>query len=485
MVWFRGKDLRVRDHAPLRDAAEAGEVVPLFVLDPYFFAPARAAELPHRMQFLLESLRALEQQLAERGSRLLVVAGKSVELVPRLAQELRVDRVLAYRWVEPFARERDAKVSQALGGRLQLYEGETLLPPGTLRTLSGTPYRVFSQFARAFEHALHVEAALPAPRRLPPFPTEVRAASAPIPSCQELGLTPNPALLRGGEAASHQRLRIFESELVSSYATGRDRMDLAATSRLSADLKFGTISVRSVWAAVRRLGEQHPASARAFCNELVWREFAYSTLWDRPELLTQPFRPDFVGFPWRSDEPQLRAWSLGLTGYPLVDAAARQLLGEGFVHNRARMVAASFLTKHLLIDYRRGEQHYLKYLTDGDWASNNLGWQWCAGSGSDAQPYFRIFNPVAQGERFDPEGAYVRRWVPELRSVPARFVHRPWQAPDDVLARAGVELGQSYPRPIVEHGFARERYLSTAGRHLERARRVQKPARSSPPRDCS
>ena len=473
IVWFRGKDLRVADHAPLRDAARAGEVIPLFVLDPYFFEPARAAELPHRMQFLLESLRALEQSLARRGSRLLIVSGKSAEVVPRLAAAFRVDRVLAHRWVEPFARERDARVRRALGDKLALYEGETLLPPGTLRTQGGTPYRVFSQFARAFQHALQVDAPLAAPRRLPPLPSDVQVEAALIPSCHELGFQPNPALLRGGEPTARERLRSFLGERAVSYAEQRDRMDLAATSRLSADLKFGTLSVRAVWAAVLGLSEQHRASMQAFRNELVWREFAQSTLWDRPDLLTRPFRAEFVGFPWRADEQLFRAWAQGVTGYPLVDAAARQLLGEGFVHNRARMVAASFLTKHLLLDYRRGEQHYLKYLTDGDWASNNLGWQWCAGSGTDAQPYFRIFNPVAQGERFDPDGAYVRRWLPELGLLPARFIHRPWQAPDDVLARAGVQLGRSYPRPVVEHRFARERYLSTAARHFERARRVQ------------
>jgi deoxyribodipyrimidine photo-lyase len=244
-------------------------------------------------------------------------------------------------------------------------------------------------------------------------------------------------------------------------------MDLAGTSRLSADLKFGTLTTRQVWSAVESaLGGSN--AARSFLNELVWREFTHSTLWDRPELLETPFRPAFAGFPWKVDEALWQVWVAGKTGYPVVDAAARQLLGEGFVHNRARMISASFLTKHLLIDYRRGEAHYMKYLTDGDWAQNNAGWQWSAGCGCDAQPYFRIFNPVTQGKKFDPEGDYVRRWVPELGRMPARFVHHPWEAPDVVLDAAGVRLGETYPRPVVEHRFARERFLAVAAQHLKR-----------------
>jgi deoxyribodipyrimidine photo-lyase len=208
----------------------------------------------------------------------------------------------------------------------------------------------------------------------------------------------------------------------------------------------------------------------AFLNELVWREFAHSTLFDRPELLEKPFRPWFRGFPWRSNAARWQAWTTGTTGYPIVDAAARQLLGEGFVHNRARMIAASFLTKHLLIDYRRGEAHYMRHLTDGDWANNNAGWQWAAGCGADAQPFFRVFNPVTQGQRFDPSGGYVRRWVPELSRLPARYIHAPWTAPPTVLERARVRLGRDYPRPIVDHRTAREQFLALVAAHRRRNR---------------
>ena len=469
IVWFRGKDLRLSDHAPLRDAADAGEVIPLFVLDPCFFAPARARAFSHRMQFLLDSLGTLEANLADRGSRLVMVPGKSEEVVPRLARLWKADRVVAQRWVEPVGRERDRRVGEALGARFELYEGETLLPPGTVRTGAGRPYSVFSQFARAFSQTAMIGKPLATPASLPPLPRDLRAVAAAIPTCEALGVERNPAVLAGGERAARQRLRRFLRDGAAAYPERRDRMDLPGTSRLSVDLKFGTISVREVWTEVEgALGGT--TAARSFLNELLWREFTHSTLWDRPELLEQPFRPAFAGFPWENDEERWQAWARGTTGYPVVDAAARQLLGEGFVHNRARMVSASFLTKHLMTDYRRGEAHYLKHLTDGDQAQNNAGWQWSAGCGCDAQPYFRIFNPVLQGEKFDPEGDYVRRWVPELGRVPARYIHRPWEAPEAVLRAAGLRLDEDYPRPVVDHRFARERFLAVAARHLKSGR---------------
>lgn len=472
LVWFRGKDLRVADHAPLREAAAAGEVIPLFVLDPHFFAPERARELPHRLQFLLESLRSLAASLEALGSCLLTVEGKSTEVVPRLAKKWRVDHVAAFRWTEPFARERDRRVRERLSAAaipFALHEGETLLPPGTLRTGAGRPYTVFTPFARAFLEKAAIARPLAAPRALPPLPAGLRAEAAPLPTCSSIGITPNPRLLRGGERAAKERLRFFLNGPAGAYHRDRDRLDLAGTSRLSADLKFGTLSVRTVWTAVEDEIGRSPAG-RSFLNELVWREFTHSTLWDRPELLSRPFREDFAGFPWQDDEGPWAAWTQGETGYPVVDAAARQLLSEGFVHNRARMIAASFLTKHLLIDYRRGEAHYMKYLTDGDGAQNNAGWQWSAGCGADAQPYFRVFNPVLQGEKWDAEGGYVRRFVPELARLPEKYLHRPWEAPEDVLRAAEVVLGRTYPRPVVDHQWARGRFLAVAREHLSRVR---------------
>ena len=450
IVWFRGKDMRISDHAPLRNAASVGEVLPLFVLDPYFFAKKRAQGIAHRIQFLLECLVALDANLRSRGSRLVVVEGRSVELVPRLVKSWQADRVVAYSWVAPVGRERDRRIREALGERFELFGGETLQPPGALRSGSGQPYSVFSPFARTWLRTFACEKPLPAPRTLPPLASVIGDQSVPIPSCEDLGITPNPRLQPGGERAARRRLQAFLRGPATDYAEGRDRLDLDGTSRLSADIKFGVLSVRQVWEAIgEALGDSE--SARAFRNQLIWREFTHSTLWDRPELMQEPFRAAFNGFPWRKDQAGWDAWVAGETGYPVVDAAARQLLGEGFVHNRARMISASFLTKHLMIDYRRGEAHYMKYLTDGDWAQNNAGWQWSAGCGCDAQPYFRVFNPVTQGMKFDPDGTYVRRWVPELEKLPAKYIHCPWEVPDAVLEDAGVYLGHNYPRPVVDH----------------------------------
>jgi deoxyribodipyrimidine photo-lyase len=467
LLWFRGKDLRVTDHAPLTAALEDAEVIPLFVLDPYFFAPERARELPHRMQFLLQSLEALQKNIAHLGSKLLLVSGKSVDVVPALARRWRVTRVLAQRWTEPFGRERDRRIASALDVPFQLLDGETLLAPETLRNGSGQPYAVFTPFARALRAKLPELSPLPAPRSLPPLPDGVELEPALLPRLDELGLAPNPSLLPGGERAGRERLKAFLAGAAARYDRERDRLDLAGTSRLSADLKFGTLSVRSVWHAARALRAEAPRAIDTFENELIWREFTHATLWDRPELLDAPFRADFRDFPWSYDEAGWQAWSRGLTGYPVVDAAARQLLREGFVHNRARMIAASFLTKHQLIHYRHGEAHYMKYLTDGDWAQNNAGWQWSAGCGTDAQPYFRVFNPTLQGEKFDPSGDYVKRYLPELAGLPAKFIHRPAEAPAALLRSAGVELGKTYPEPIIEHGVGRDRFLKIAASHLE------------------
>ncbi|HJW09084.1 MAG TPA: deoxyribodipyrimidine photo-lyase [Holophagaceae bacterium] len=463
LLWFRGKDLRVADHAPLVEAAAGGEVVPVFVLDPYFFAPDRARELPHRMQFLLDSLRSLEANLAHLGSRLLVVEGRSTEVIPQLADQWKVDRVFAHGWTEPFARERDRRVEAGLGRAgipFRLFEGVTLAPPGSLLTGGGTMYGVFTPFARAFRQRIAVSAPLPAPRSLPPLPTGPTPPTVPIPQLGALGLARNDRLQAGGEKAGRERLRRFLAGPLDGYAEGRNRLDVEGSSRLSADLKFGTLSVRGVWHAAASSGQPAP-SVDAYLIELLWREFSHHLLWHRPGLLEGPFRADFQGFPWAGEGAGFEAWAQGRTGYPLVDAAARQLRETGFVHNRARMIAASFLTKHLMVDYRLGEAHYLTWLTDGDWAPNNAGWQWSAGCGCDAQPWFRVFNPVTQGGTFDPEGAYVRRFLPELVDLDPKWIHRPWEAPESQRRKL------DYPEPIVDHAKARIRFLEAAKRHLK------------------
>jgi deoxyribodipyrimidine photo-lyase len=372
-----------------------------------------------------------------------------------------VDQVAAHRWVEPFGRERDRRIAEALdrdGISFRLFEGETLLPPGSVRTGQGGMFRVFTPFARACGARLGSDdARLHAPRPLPPIPPDVEVSPLTVPGLAALGLERNTCLLPGGERAAQARLAAFCSDRLDCYGLDRDRMDLAGTSRLSGDLKFGTLSVRQVWRAVSDHGGP---GARPFLNELLWREFSHHLLWEWPELLERAFRPAFDGFPWRADERAWEAWCEGRTGYPVVDAAARQLKAEGFVHNRARMVAASFLAKHLMVDWRRGEAHYLRWLADGDWAANNAGWQWSAGCGCDAQPWFRIFNPVSQGVRFDPEGAYVKRWVPELATCATDYIHEPWKAPRTARVRL------DYPDPCVDHAFARELFLAETRIHL-------------------
>lgn len=471
LVWFRGKDLRVEDHAPLTDAVRTGEVICVFVLDPFFFAPERARTLPHRMQYLLESIRALEASLAKLGAQLVLLTDKSVDVIPVVARKWRVDRVVAQRWTEPFGRVRDARIARALHVPLELWEGETLAVPGTIKTKGGTPFSVFTPFSRAHRAATRIEAPLAAPKRVPALPSDVRSPRVEIPTLQELGITRNPNVIVGGESNAHARLEAFLRGPARKYETLRDRLDLARTSRLSADLKFGTLSVRTVWTKARHALEKNdPVAWEKFSNELLWREFTHALLWERPTLVSDPMRPEWKRFPWENDERLWKAWEKGATGYPVVDASARQLLAEGFVHNRARMISASFLTKDLLVDYRRGEAHYLEYLVDGDWAQNNFGWQWSTGCGADAQPYFRVFNPVEQGKKFDPTGEYIRRWVPELAKVPDAHIHAPWKAPEAVLRGADVVLGKTYPRPIVDHAHARERFLKLAKKHLQSAR---------------
>ncbi|HJW34938.1 MAG TPA: deoxyribodipyrimidine photo-lyase [Holophagaceae bacterium] len=457
MVWFRGKDLRVADHAPLREAAESGDVIPVFVVDPYFFAPERAAGASHRMQFLVESLESLAANLGHLGSRLILVRGRSTEVIPRLAERWRVDQVLAHRWTEPFGRERDERVATALGQvPFRRFEGETLFEPGTVRTGQGGMFKVFTPFGRVCG-ARAAGLPMPAPRSLPPLPPDLAELGEALPTLAELGLVRNPGLQAGGEREGRARLKAFLPRL-ERYHEGRDQLGVEGTSRLSADLKFGTLSIRTVWAAVA--AEAPGEGRRRYLSELLWREFSHHLLWTWPHLLHAPFRPEWEHFPYEDQPEHWAAWAEGRTGFPVIDAAARELLATGYVHNRARMIAASFLTKHLLLDWRKGEAHYLRYLTDGDWAQNSLGWQWSAGCGVDAQPWFRIFNPVTQGKRFDADGAYVRRWVPELAGLPPSQIHEPWKV--DATRRRSLD----YPEPIVDLSEGRARFLAVAKRYL-------------------
>jgi len=462
LVWFRQKDLRIADHGPLNDAAKKGEAICVFVLSPEVISPQRAHESPHATQFLLESIEDLSGRLERRGGALVLISGRDSEVLPRVAREWHVDRVVAERWTEPSGRAREQQIRDALSVPFETWDDETLATPGSLRSLAGTPYSVFTAFARAHRASVTIDRPSPVPIAID-SPALVREQSARLPTLAELGIGRNPKLLAGGERAAKQRLARFLESFAARYHEERDRMDLATTSRLSQDLRFGTLSARTIWTlAEKHLERHHPTAWKSFSNELLWREFAHAVLWDNPMLLERPRRREFESFPWRQDTEGWEAWCQGRTGFPIVDAAARQLLQEGFVHNRARMIAASFLVKDLLIDYRSGEAHYLRYLTDGDLAQNNAGWQWSAGCGFDAQPYFRVFNPMEQGKKFDPTGDYVKKWLPELAKLPKEFVHAPWTAPPLQLHNANVVLGKTYPHPIVDHAVARKRFLVLA-----------------------
>jgi len=407
--------------------------------------------------------------------------GDSAEALTRLVGEVSAKAVYSNRCHEPAAMARDAEVASHLraeGITVRTFDAALLLEPEKALNKQGAPFRVFTPFWRSCLERHEPKEPAGGPARIPapkPWP-----ASLPL---DALELAPKVdwaagirAAWRPGAQGARAQLARFLDEGLAQYAQGRDRPDLAFTSRLSPHLHFGEIAPRAIWHAVRErslLGGDAGLvrGAEAYLRQLAWREFAYSLLVHFPHTTDAPLRPDFARFPWQEDEAALRAWQRGRTGYPLVDAGMRELWTTGWMHNRVRMVAASFLVKHLLIPWQAGARWFWDTLVDADLANNTLGWQWTAGCGADAAPYFRIFNPVRQGQRFDPSGRYVRRWVPELAGVPDKWVHCPWQAPAAALKDAGIRLGQEYPHPIIDHTEARERALA-AYDHLKGTRTV-------------
>ncbi len=368
-------------------------------------------------------------------------------------------------WSDSLERRVKAMADEA-GAACHRHGGYLLNEPETVRTGAGGPFKVYTPFARAC-----LARGDPNP---PPQVAEFTTWIGPVHSdrLEDWKLSPSsPDWASGfgqrwepGEAGARKRLASFIADGLHDYANGRDRPDSDVTSRLSPHLHFGEISPAQCWHAVRTsqagAAGKRDAAAEKFLLELLWREFSYHLLHAFPELPSHAWRPTFRNFPWADDTVGLRAWQRGLTGYPIVDAGLRQLWSTGTMHNRVRMIAASFLVKHLLIPWQEGERWFWDTLVDADLASNAASWQWVAGSGADASPWFRIFNPVLQGEKFDGEGRYVRRWVPELAMLPDKYIHRPWTAPPDILSASGVELGTTYPHPVVEHGAARRRALA-------------------------
>jgi len=453
IVWFR-RDLRIHDHPALVAAIEGADtVIPVFVFDETLLGGRRPA--PNRVWFMRESVVALSRSLAKRGASLRVLRGRPAEVIPAFAREAGATGVYVTRDATPYGRARDRDVAarlEALGASLHAERGLYVHEPDEVLTRDGRPFAVYGAFRRAWD-ALPRRVPLGAPDRVPG--RTGRAEPDPVPEVP--APTADPALIPvPGETAARARLARWVKGGLDRYADARNQPDAEGTSRLSQDLRWGLLSPAEVVDRAAGAGNDR----RVFGGELAWREFYAHVLWHHPRVLREPFRAELAGLETRDDPEAFEAWRTGRTGYPLVDAAMRQLRASGFVHNRARMIAASFLTKHLLLDYRLGEAEFMRHLTDGDPASNNGGWQWTASVGTDPQPWFRVFNPILQGRRFDPDGAYVRRWVPELRSVPADAIHEPWTMDAAAQVTTGCRIGVDYPAPIVDHAWARERALA-------------------------
>jgi len=476
LLWFR-QDLRLADNPALAAAvARKAPIVPVYIVDDATVDPWRPGAASR--WWLHHSLTALDKALQQRGSQLVVRIGKTDEALRVLVRETDAGSVFWNRCYEPAAIARDTHIKKSLtdgGLDVQSFNAALLHEPWTVKTQQSEPYKVFTPFWRAIRTLPKEPVAGAAPKSLRAPATWPRSQSL-----NDAALLPSRPDWAGGlretwqpgEAGAKRQLAAFLDERVADYPSGRDRPDRIGTSRLSPHLHFGEIGPRQIWqATMAHVGSSKgsDAAAESFLREIGWREFTHHLLFHWPKLPDANWRSDFDAFPWLSNDAGLRAWQRGLTGYPIVDAGMRELWQTGWMHNRVRMVVASFLIKDLLIDWRTGERWFWDTLVDADLAQNAASWQWVAGSGADAAPYFRIFNPVLQGKKFDPDGTYVRRYLPELAELPADHIHAPWQAPDTVLAKAGVQLGKSYPTPIVDHAVARDRALEAYRATRERS----------------
>lgn len=469
ILWLR-RDLRLDDNPALAAAlAGAGRVLPLYIHAPDEEAPWEPGGASR--WWLHGSLAALDRDLRARGSRLVLAQGDSLDILRTVAARIGATRVHWNRLYDPATRARDSRIKlalRALGLRVESHNAALLREPWELQTAVGEPYRVFTPFWRRCKPELSGCVPVAIPPRFCPAPEIDSLALA------DLGLLPRIPWDQGlaerwvpGESAALERAREFVEGRLAGYAERRDLPGIAGTSALSAHLHHGEIGPRRLLALI---GERHGApdapAAEPYVRQLAWREFAHHLLFHFPHTAAQPLDARFARFPWRDPESDeaakcdLVAWQRGRTGIPLVDAGMRELWQTGWMHNRVRMAVASLLTKNLLIRWQVGARWFWDTLVDADLACNTLGWQWTAGSGADAAPYFRIFNPVRQGERFDPDGDYVRRWCPELARLPAANIHQPWAAPASVLRAAGLVLGRDYPEPIVDLALSRTQALA-------------------------
>jgi deoxyribodipyrimidine photo-lyase len=464
ILWFR-KDLRLDDNYALHAACQhGGAVIPIYIREPesHGAGPLGAAQ----RWWLHHSLTSLQASLRERGSELVLIDGDALTMLVGLIKETGATSVVWNRRYDPAGICVDMRVKEELGRQgidVHSFAGQLLHEPSKLMTGGGTPYRVYTPFWRALEGRGEPPEPLEAPDTIE-APDEWPKSDA-LPDWQLLPTRPNWALpfsevWTPGEASARERLDDFVDEALTGYKADRDFPAKPATSMLSPHLALGEISPGRIWYATRRLPKSVPQEdVIHFRKELVWRDFSYHLLFHFPALPYANWNKRFDGFGWKAEDGRFEDWTKGQTGYPIVDAGMRQLWKHGWMHNRVRMIVASFLIKDLLIDWRRGETWFRDTLVDADPASNAASWQWVAGSGADASPFFRIFNPILQGEKFDSQGSYVREFVPELADLGDKYIHRPFEAPAAVLEKAGIVLGETYPRPIVDHAEARDRAL--------------------------
>ncbi len=471
ILWFR-EDLGLADNPALQAARQTGRsLICIYIFDE---ESSGLRSLGGASKYWLHgALEALDESLSKHGGVLYVLRGAAMPLIEEFVIASHAGAVFWNRRYDEAGRNVDTAIKSALKARgvaAESFNANLLHEPWTIASKTNTPFKVFTPFWRALRAKDEPDSPLGAPGMLTFAPLPKSIAHVALAALHLDSKKPDWAdglreAWMPGEAGAHAALKHFLKSGLPAYAALRDRPDKLATSRLSPFLHFGHVSPRQVWHAAQAAVMSGTSTASStdlekFFSELGWREFSYHLLFHHPDLATANFQSRFDALQWRHDASALRAWQRGLTGYPIVDAGMRELWTTGWMHNRVRMVAASFLIKHMLIDWREGERWFWDTLVDADAASNAASWQWVAGSGADAAPYFRIFNPVLQGEKFDPDGAYVRRWIPELAKMPPAFIHRPWKATQDQLAAANVRLGETYPQPIIEHNVARKRALA-------------------------
>ena len=463
ILWFRN-DLRIADNSALAASIETGgPVVPVYIDEPE--AGGNWSRGAASNWFLRQALDSLRKRLREHGGELLLRKGQPAKILRELAETTGARRVHWNRRYEAPAREADAVTKRLLteaGLTVKSFNSSLLIEPHTVSSGSGRPYKVYTPFFKAAQKQ-KVEAPATVELNQLTFATK-RIEAIDLEDFPILPEHDEPHKLEAhwavSEEAAFKRLLRFIDQSVAAYAETRDRPDLDGASSLSPYLRFGLIGPRQVIHQMAQSRDLEATGPQVFRKEIYWREFAYHVLYHFPHTAEEPLRPEFKNFPWERDASVLQRWQNGQTGYPIVDAGMRQLRESGWMHNRVRMITASLLVKHLLHSWKEGARWFWRSLVDADLACNTLGWQWSSGCGADAAPYFRVFNPIIQGRKFDPDGNYVKRWAPELRRLPAAYIHAPWEAPSAVLEQAGIELGKDYPKAIIEHQKGRARALA-------------------------